>query len=189
MDLSDIINIIVMQLEKLGDLCSAEDKKKLKELLAKVFMEDKPLLEAMAPPKEDLEMMYSFAVEYYKAGRYTDANNGFTYLQMQVPNDPRFSFGLAASYHKLKDYKLAIENYLTTARIDPQNPAPWAHAADCYIQMERPDLAVIMFAKAIEISGNNPAYAGLKKEAVLIKDTLDKQMAAAPAEQKIGEAR
>jgi type III secretion system low calcium response chaperone LcrH/SycD len=182
MELTEIIEIIIKQVQKLAN-CSAADKEKVQKILIEMFQSESTPAKTMKYPKDQLELMYSYCVSLYEGGKYKDAQNGFYQIFAIDPQDPRFSFGLAASYHKLKEYQKAIEYYLIVGKLDKSDPKPWAHAADCYINLGNLDVACVMLAKAVQISGDRPEYNALKRQSELIRQTLQKQIRGSDQEQ------
>jgi type III secretion system low calcium response chaperone LcrH/SycD len=176
MDITDLFDILSKVVDKFGSLCSAEDKAKIKEVLMQFFQNGTPPAETMKTPKEDSEMMYSYAASLYESGKYQEALPGFWHLFSMNPSEARYSFGVAACLHKMKRYQEAIQNYFVAARVDPGNPVYWGHAADCYVQLGNHKMACVMLTKTIEVAGNDPKHAKLKQQASLIHETLRKQL-------------
>jgi hypothetical protein len=56
--------------------------------------------------------------------------------------------------------------------IDPGNPLPWFHSGDCYLELHKPDVALIMLSKSIEVAGNSPHHERLKQQAGALCDAI-----------------
>src|SRR5687767_1046664 len=134
-----IAEIIAEKVAKLGTACSEEDKKAIVKILTAIFVDKKSQAEATGFDKSDLEMIYSTAVSQYEAGKYKEAGDSFRYLYQLDSKDPRFTFGYAASLHKQKHYEQAARWYSATSLTDQDNPYPWFHSADCYLQLKNYD--------------------------------------------------
>lgn len=182
MDMAEIVEVIVKVVDKFGDKCSAADKEKIKGILLAFFQDGKPPAESIRS-KEDTELMYSYCVSLYDGGKYQEALPGFWNLFTLDARNPRYSFGFAACLHKLKRYEEAIQNYLVSARLERDNPAPWGHIADCYINLGQLGLAATMIDKAIHVAGDNPEHQKFKTQATLIHQTLRAQMDLAEAKE------
>lgn len=169
-----IEEIIDQKVNKLAN-CTEEDKSQVKSIITGIVATGQAPMQAMDFPEEQVEFLYSCAKELYEFEQYKDANQTFFYLSNLNPQDPRFSFGLAATFHKMKDFKNALHHYLVTAVKDPENPFPWFHAADCYMQTRLPTAASLMLAKAAEIAQNRPEYENLKMQADSLQDFLSCQ--------------
>jgi hypothetical protein len=88
------------------------------------------------------------------------------------PKDPRFSFAYAASLHKLKKYEEAAGFYLMSTTIDHENPLPWFHSGDCYLELQKPDVALLMLTKSIEVAGTSPNHDRLRQQASALCDAI-----------------
>ena len=89
---------------------------------------------------------------------------------------PKYILGLAASMHRLKDYKSAANIYLLCATMDTTNPLPHYHAADCYMQLNVPAMAMFSLGLAIKSAGDQPQYAVVKERATLMHKALEKKV-------------
>lgn len=182
MNMMDIMQLVTKFIEQLAGQCSSEDKAKIKNTLMEFFEMGTPPAQAMKYPEDELELMYSYSVSLYEGGKYSDARNGFHQLFTLNAQDPRYSFGYAASLHKLKAYEKAAEYYIVAANIDKSNPAPWGHAADCYMQLKNLNVAYSFICKGIQVAGDHPAHAHFKADAMVIKEILKKEIEAVPEE-------
>ncbi len=130
---------------------------------------------------EAMEAIYGQGYNLYNQGRYKEASYIFRLLMLLDYMTPKYALGLAASLHRLKDYNTAANVYLLCGTLDTSNPLPHYHAADCYLQLQLPVMAVFSLDLAISAAGDQPQYAIIKERAMLMRDTLDKQL---KAEQK-----
>lgn len=144
----------------------------LTSVITSVICEGKSIAEAMHFPSEQVEFIYSYAVSLYEAGQYQDASKAFFYLEQLDHKDARYAFGYAASLHKLKVFNDAASHYLLAASVDPSNPAPWFHAADCYLHLKLPHGAQTMLSNAIMVAGENSQYAQIKQDALTLLEIL-----------------
>ncbi len=141
------------------------------------------LLQKGETPKDTLGMndaqvegLYGQAYRLYNTGKYQDACQLFRLLIMLNASEPKYTMGLAASYHMLKEFKTAIETYNICATLDPTNPLPHYHASDCYIQTNNILTAVVALEMAVKRAGNKPQYATLKDRALLTIENLKKEL-------------
>lgn len=79
----------------------------------------------------DAEKFYAHAFALYQAGRVQEASEVFRLLCTRLPLQPRFWFGLAASCQESGDYSNALHAWAMSALLDPSNPYPHFHAAEC----------------------------------------------------------
>lgn len=156
---------------KLSDL----DRERTKELLTKVLGEGVPVQEAMHLSDNAVEYIYSDAYQKFETGKYEDASNYFMLLYIIKASDPRFSFGLGACAHKLKNYEKAIQWYFVSGVLDPENPLPFYYASDCYINSNELDLAEISLIMSLNRIGSNEKHATLKERVKMMINALRAQ--------------
>lgn len=125
---------------------------------------------------QTMEAIYGQAYNLYNQGKYKDASYIFRLLMMLDYLNSKYSLGLAACLHRMKDYKQAANVYLMCGMLDPKNPIPHYHAADCYIQLNAPLLAVFALDMCINAAKDQPQYDTIKQRAELMKEALDKQV-------------
>jgi len=126
---------------------------------------------------EMVEGIYSQAYVLYNTGKYKEASQIFQMLLMLGPTTPKFSMGLAACFHMLKDYAAAVKIYTILSLIDSKNPIPFYHASDCYLQMKDLLSAVMMLKMAVKASGEKPEFRLLKERSSMMIESLSKEIA------------
>src|SRR5260221_14564233 len=92
---------------------------------------------------DTMEEIYTQAYNLYNQGRYKEASYIFRMLMMLDFTTPKYILGLAASLHRMKDYQNASNLYMLCAALDPKNPMPHYHSADCYLQIDAMELAIL----------------------------------------------
>lgn len=172
MSMPTLSGLIDEQIKRLQPNSTPEQRTALAQLVGSILTENKTVAEVVNFPKEQIEFIYSYAIDMYEAGNYTDASKCFNYLYYLHPKDPRFVFSYAASLHKLKQYQKAAEHYLLAAAVAPQNPTPWFHGADCFVNLGNIAMADAMLTRGIEIAGDQPQYAQLKDGAEALKGVI-----------------
>lgn len=153
--------------------CKEADSGFLEGVIGSVIYGGKTIAEAIHFPPEQVEFIYSYAVNLYEGGQYKDASRAFFYLEQLDHKDARYAFGYAACLHKLKVFNDAATHYLLAASVDPNNPAPWFHAADCYINLSLPHAARTMLSNAILVAGEHSQYARVKQDAAILLNVLN----------------
>jgi len=114
-----------------------------------------------------IETIYGQAYRLYNTGKYKDASQMFRLLIMLNPTESKYSMGLAACFHMLKEYASAIELYTICGTLDPENPVPHFHASDCYLQMDNPISALVSLEMAVKRAGEKPQFSTLRDRALL----------------------
>jgi len=123
-----------------------------------------------------VEGIYGQAYRLYNSGNYKDAIQIFRLLIMINSMEAKYSLGLAACFHMMKDYKSAAEMYTLCGILDTQSPIPPYHASDCYLQMNDKVSALISLEMAVKKAGARPEYQTLKDRAVLTAENLKKEL-------------
>ncbi|MEC7839973.1 MAG: SycD/LcrH family type III secretion system chaperone [Chlamydiota bacterium] len=156
--------------EKLKD----EAAKGYEEAAANIVKKGVLPQEALGMDDQMLEGIYGQAYRLYNTGKYGEAGQIFRLLIMVNSMEPKYSMGLAACFHMLKEYKNAIDTYTLCSIIDPDNPVPQYHISDCYIQMSDQVSAIIALKMAIKRAGTNPDFKTLVDRAKLTIESLKK---------------
>lgn len=133
--------------------------------------------DALGLSDQMVEGIYGQAYRLYQTGRYNDAIQLFRLLIMINATEPKYTFGLAACFHMLKEYKTAVETYMMCSLIDIESPVPHYHASDCYLHMKDNISALITLELAVKRSGQKPEFKALKDRALLTIESLKKEIA------------
>lgn len=123
-----------------------------------------------------VESIYAQAYRYYNTGKYKEATELFRYLMMLNPTEAKYTLGLAACFHLMKDFEAAAQIYLLCNMLDENSPIPAFHASDCYLQMKDKVSALVSLNMAIKKAGDKPEYQILKDRALLTAETLKKEL-------------
>lgn len=134
--------------------------------------------QALQISDDTMEAIYTQAFTLYSQSKYRDASYIFRLLMLLDFTTPKYVLGLAACAHRVQDYTNAANLYFLCAALDPQNPLPHFHAADCYMQLGAIAVATYSLELAIGIAGDQPIYQAIKQRAELMKEALDKQLEA-----------
>ncbi len=87
--------------------------------------------EAEGLPEIDAEAFYAHGYALYRSGQAKEAADTFRILCMRRPLDSRFWFALGASLQESDDWKRALHAWAMAALLDPKDPYPHFHAAQC----------------------------------------------------------
>ena len=93
-------------------------------LVSKMTKQGTSPKDAMGVNSTYLENIYSQAYRLYNTGKYSEATHLFRLLILLNAMEPKYTLGLAACSHMLKDYNTAIQLYTLSSTLDPQNPIP-----------------------------------------------------------------
>ena len=160
----------------LGEKVSLNRKAQLHSAVGNAIKERVTPQKLLGVSEAMMEGVYSQAYNLYNSGNYAEAEKLFRVLIMISAWEPKFSFGLAACMHMLKNYKSATETYAMLMAIDPENPVPYYHTADCCINLKDSVAALIMLNMAIKKAGDKPEYRLLRERASLMKSGIEKEV-------------
>lgn len=125
--------------------------------------------------EDQVEGTYNHAYSMYNQGKYPEALNTFRYLLLLDFSDYRFTFGIAACQHMLKEYKQAVMSYATAYTLDAKNPTPFFQSIDCYLKLKERDSAIFVAKKCIAIAKDQEKYQSIKEQTeVLLKELVKK---------------
>ena len=162
-----------------------EVREKLKKLNTDIYVEGMSPQEAMGLSDNMIEGMYSFAYRLYTLGRYDQAAQTFRLLIMMNPLEPRFTLGVAACYQMQKQYELAASSYILSTIADRDNPVPFFHASDCYIELGDMAQAEKTLKLCLErCKGNNPEHQAIKNRAEVALQQVQESLGKTKKEEK-----
>jgi type III secretion system low calcium response chaperone LcrH/SycD len=148
----------------------------LEAMSRNVLEKGMPPKEAFGIPDERIESIYAQAYRLYNSGKFAESAHLFRLLLVLEPTESKHYIGFAACLHMLKEYELAIKSYITAGIVDPQNPIPYFHASDCFIQMRDQGSALLMLEMAVKRAEGKDEYQVLKDRALLTIDSLKKEV-------------
>lgn len=96
----------------------------------------------------EAELFYSYAFAHYQSGHSKEAIEAFHVLCARRPLESRFWFGLGASLQEERKYQDALHAWAMTALLNPDDPYPHFHAAECYLSLNLPQDAEKAFQEA-----------------------------------------
>ncbi|MCB1118397.1 MAG: SycD/LcrH family type III secretion system chaperone [Chlamydiia bacterium] len=134
-----------------------------------------------------VEGIYGQAYRLYNNGKYTDAMHLFRLLIMINSTEPKYTMGLAATLHMMKEYKAATEIYNLAGITDPDNPLPFFHSSDCFLQLNDPASAVLMLGMALKRTKGKPQFKMLEDRCKITMEGLKAQITEAVDEAMEGE--
>ena len=105
------------------------------EEAAKKFMNGSTIKELKGIKNEELEAVYSLAFNFYRSGKYDEAEKLFNFLALFDHLNQKFWMGVGAVRQVKKDYAGAVQAYGYASFLDLKNPKPQIHAAECFLAM------------------------------------------------------
>lgn len=150
--------------------------KDIEAMSGNLFKRDFLMKDALGMNDNMVEGIYGQAYRLYNNGKYKDAAHLFRLLIMLNSTESKYLMGLAACFHMMKEYKSASETYALCSLMDGENPLPYFHSSDCYIQMKDVGSAIITLTMAIKRAEGKPEFQMLKDRAVLTLEALNKEL-------------
>lgn len=123
------------------------------------------------------EEFYSIAFNMYRSGNFKDAIPFLSILLMGRGTEAKYAFALAACHHMLKEYEKAISFYVLTAILDPKNPLPHYHEADCWINLQETASAYLALFMGIKKASASPEHKSLMDRMVSMQNRLKAEFA------------
>jgi len=162
----------VAQSEKVN----AEKTNMVDEITERLIGKGKTPRDAMGMTDQMIEGIYGQAYRLYNTGKYKDASQLFRLLVTLNSSEAKYTLGLAACFHMLKEYSTAAELYNLCGIIDPQSPIPHYHASDCYLQMGDNISALLALEMAVKRSGERAEFQHLKDRALMTIQSLKQEL-------------
>lgn len=173
--MENVQELIKTTIESVAQGKSEEAKKALYDVSLEVFEKGKIPQEAMGLSGEMVEVIYSHAYRLYNTGRYNEAGQLFRLLIVLNPSESKYTLGLAACQHMMKEYRNAATTYALCSMIDPDSPIPFYHASDCYVKLNDKDSAIAALEVTVARSEGNPKYDQLRDRALLNIEALKQE--------------
>ena len=102
---------------------------------AKKFMDGATIKELKGITNDEMEAVYSLAFNYYRTGRYDEAEKLFNFLALFDHLNQKFWVGVGAVRQVKKDFSGAVQAYGYASFLDLSNPKPQLHAAECFLAL------------------------------------------------------
>ena len=103
------------------------------EEAAKKFMNGSTIKELKGITNDELEAVYSLAFNYYRSGRFDEAEKLFNFLALFDHLNAKYWMGVGAVRQMKKDFAGAVQAYGYASFLDLGNPKPQYHAAECFL--------------------------------------------------------
>lgn len=108
----------------------------LHEVLAEIGANIKDGLLPGNMTQEDIDLFYELAFNLYQAGDYKQAEELFRRTILAKPLEKRHWQGLASCLQMQNRYEEALVPWSMCCLVDPENPLPHFHAAECLLSLE-----------------------------------------------------
>ena len=100
---------------------------------AKKFLDGSTVKEMKGITNAEMEAVYSIAFNYYRTGKYDEAEKLFNFLALFDHLNAKYWMGVGAVRQVKKDFAGAVQAYGYASFLDLGNPKPQYHAAECFL--------------------------------------------------------
>ncbi len=159
---------------KLTDLLDSRQLDKHKDQLINYFQQGGTWQQLLNYDDNLLRSQYQKAYDLYQKADYKNAAALFSYLTVLNPYESNFWMGLGISKQSDRLYEEAIVSYTTAEAMNPENPIPHLHMAQCFYGLNLREQAVSHLQQAIQIAGDRPEFADIRLKASTILENLPK---------------
>lgn len=159
---------------------TTEDLNELHDLIVQSFSQGGTLADLNGISDDQCEALYTLGHGLYERGNYTDALKVLGYLVTMNHTEHRYLMALGATAQALHKYEDALKQYMAAALMDPLEPAPMVHSAQCLLAMGHRKEALESCDIAIAMSTQEHHAAFLKRaqtmrESIIAHGTQENQ--------------
>lgn len=122
---------------------------------------------------EELEALYAVGYNLYTAGKYADAMRMFSVLCLLAPMEYRYIFGTASCFQMVGEYLMASIYFQLAGGLNPDDPAPMMHTAECLLSLKDKDGARFALEQALQRAGDNRQHGALRQKAEVLLENLN----------------
>lgn len=167
---------VIDSLKSRGTLLPSNIETRCRGALVNILTGKMKPKEALNVDDHFLEILYSHGYQLFQAGKYDDALLLFGLLRKVDWSDFRYSFSMAACYHYKKEYYLASGLYIFSSYLDEDNPVPYFHLYDCFMELGDFEKALSALQFVILVAGDKESYQPLKEKALLEKQHVESEI-------------
>jgi type III secretion system low calcium response chaperone LcrH/SycD len=161
-----------MMKDTTGAPASASGEERLAKIVADVLQGKTVMGAELGLEQNDLEAIYAVAYNVYASGKYGEAVKLFGILSLLDPADYRFVFGGASSFQMMGEYLAASVYFQLAGGLDPANPAPMLHTAECLLALKDREGAKAALDHALERAGDKAEYKAMRQKAEVMLENL-----------------
>ena len=160
---------------ELGDNFKQQRQAAYEEISKKAMTQNVNIKMLTGVSDEKEEAIYGQAYVLYNTGRYKEASEVFRVLILLNSLEPKYTLGLAACFHLMKEYEAASNMYTICSILDSQNPIPYFHMSDCALQLGDKFAAAVALDLAIKRADGKPEFSVLKERSIITLDGLEER--------------
>ncbi len=157
----------------MSKVATALTEEELEEFVRKFFGSAMTFGDLRGIGEKDLAAVYSIAYGLYNNGQFENAEKVFQFLCFYGHLEKKHWMGLAATRQMLKKFEDACQAYGMAALLDPGDPRPPLHAADCFLALGRYKEAESALSGALHFAGEKPEYEDVRQRARTLLSLLE----------------
>lgn len=115
---------------------------------------------------EDILFLYEMGYNLYQAGDYAKAEEIFKRLTVSKPYEGNFWKSFASSLQMQNKWEEALVPWSMLCLIDPDNPLPHFHAAECLFTLNQPEEG----KKALQAAKNRDTAKAFAEKIALLEE-------------------
>lgn len=159
---------------KITELLDPDTFDQYKDELIAYFDKGGTWQELMGYDQGLMDRQYKIASDLYHQADYKNAAAVFSYLTTLNPYDYRFWMGLGFAKQSERLYEEAIVSYTAAGAIDPEQPLPYLHAAQCFYALQLKEMSLENLQKALEVAKSKPEHQETYRKAEILLNNFPK---------------
>lgn len=159
---------------RITDLLNPQKFNKYKDDLTHYFGNGGTWQSLLGYDESVMRAQYKKAYDLFQEAQYKDAAAAFSYLTVLNPYEYSYWMGLGIAKQSDRLYEEALIGYVAAEALDPDNPLPHLHQAQCFHALQLTDQAIEHLKLTIETARDQAEYAEVVSKAETILKYLNK---------------
>ncbi|MDB5839908.1 MAG: putative regulatory protein [Herminiimonas sp.] len=114
---------------------------------------------------QECEMIYGQGCNFFRQNAYEKAADVFSLLALYRPLEARYVTAHAMCQKLLRRFDIAVQLFATVMILEPGNPKPVMHAAECFFAMGQEETAISVLKSVLVIAGEGSEHAEMRERA------------------------
>lgn len=151
------------------------NKEQIEKIFTDFYEKGIPIYQSIGLNDDFMKFLYSTAYQMYQSGKFNEAIANFQVLSTFDPTEPKYALGMALCYKEMKKYPHAIEELLQCTSINPEDPIPYWHLYECFVEINEPWGAGSALGAVIYLCDQTQTNTDLKKRAEIALQQVSKE--------------
>lgn len=158
----------IMQAHGMADI----SEEAIEAMIDRISSCESSMQEELGISDEALEAMYFVGYTKYRNKRYKEAADIFLLIVSINPYLYKAVFALASAKQMLREYQAAVFFYYLAAPLEPENPMPLFHVAECFLALKERELAKDTLKSVTELKNVLPEHESYIERAKVVLENL-----------------